>query len=253
MSEFWYTVYTMQDKYGEDYQSFSLFSPTHLFWLALCVCVCVGGFFLYRRASEKGLCFWRFVVAALILAVVCSRQVVIIVTGQWRPEVLPLHMCSINIFVCLWYTIHPTKLAGNILYTLCLPGAVIALLSPTWLALPVANVCHISSELLHILLALYPVLLLAGGFRPDYRMLPKVLLCLVGVCIIIYPLNNALGTNFFFLNDPYGNVISEVCTGIFGERFFIIGFALILAVLIFVLYLPWRIADRKRAVNEAGM
>lgn len=31
MSEFWYTVYTMQDLYGESYTSFTLFSPTHIF------------------------------------------------------------------------------------------------------------------------------------------------------------------------------------------------------------------------------
>lgn len=250
MSEFWYTVYTMQDLYGEDYQSFTLFGPTHLCWLLLCVGVCVVGAILYHRASEKGRHTCRTVLAVLLLAAEGSRQLVIAVTGQWQPEVMPLHLCSINIFVCLWYSVHPTRLAGNILYTLCLPGAVIALLSPTWLVLPAASFFHINSEVLHILLVLYPVLLLAGGFRPDIHMLPRVLLCLLGACVVIYPLNKILGTNFMFLNDPYGNVITAACTAVFGEQFYLVGFALLL-VLLLVLYLPWWSADRRCVRNGA--
>ncbi|MCD8118402.1 MAG: YwaF family protein [Lachnospiraceae bacterium] len=245
MSEFWYTLYTMQDLYGKDYESFSLFGRVHLFWLVLSVFIWILGAFLYHRASEKRRRTWRAVLGTLLVLLECSRQLTNVVTGQWEPAVMPLHLCSINIFVCAWYSIHPTKLAGNILYALCLPAAIIALLSPSWLALPITNFFHISSELLHILLALYPVLLLAGGFRPDIHELPKVLSCLLGVCVIIYPLNKVLDTNFMFLNDPYGNIITVACTAVFGERFYLIGFAVILFLLMLILYLPWWISGRK--------
>ncbi len=246
MSEFWYTVYTMQEKYGEDYQSFTLFGPLHLFWLILALCICVICSIINRRLSEKGKSRFLRIIMALLLAEEITRQTVTLVTGQWQPEMMPLHMCSINIFVCLWYVIHPNKLAGNILYALCLPGAVIALFSPTWLALPITNLFHILSEALHILLTLFPVLLLGGGFRPEPRMLPKVFLCLLGACTVIYPLNKALGTNFFFLNDPDGNIITKVCSSIFGERFYIVGMVIILAVMWVVLYLPWWLKGRKQ-------
>lgn len=246
MSEFWYTLYTMQDLYGKDYESFTLFGPVHLFWLFLCVLVCSLCAFFYHRASEKGQHNWRAVLGILLVLVEGSRQLTNVVTGQWQPEVMPLHLCSINIFVCAWYSIHPTKIAGNILYALCLPAAIIALLSPSWLALPITNFFHISSEVLHILLVLYPILLLTGGFRPDYHILPKVLAYLFGVCVIIYPLNKILDTNFLFLNDPYGNIITVACTSVFGERFYLIGFALILLLLMLILYLPWWISDRRK-------
>lgn len=117
MSEFWYTVYTMQDTYGSSYQSFSLFDGTHLFWLLLTVVICVTGALLYKRASDKTRRRVNIILAVVILLVETSRQIMIISTGQWRPETLPLHLCSVNIFVCLWYAIKPNKLAANNLYS----------------------------------------------------------------------------------------------------------------------------------------
>lgn len=252
LSEFWYTVYSMQEKYGEDYQSFTLFGPTHLFWLFLTLCICVICSLRYRKFSEKGRLRFLRVLMALLITEELTRQLTTFITDQWQPEMLPLHMCSINIFVCLWYVIHPNNLAGNILYALCLPGAAIALLSPTWLALPINNIFHICSEVLHILLVLFPITLLVGGFRPNPRMLPKVFLCLLGACAVIYPLNKALGTNFFFLNDPNGNIITKVCSSVFGEHFYIIGMGIILAVMWVVLYLPWWLKDRKNTEKLKG-
>ncbi len=244
MSEFWYTVYTMKEKYGDDYQAFSLFSSTHIFWLVLCVGLCIVVASFYRKASEERRQTYLRVLSLLILITEGSRQLMIIVTGQWQPETLPLHFCSINIFVCLWNSIHPNKLAKHILYTLCLPGAIVALLSPTWLALPITNFCHIDSEVLHILLVLYPVLLVSGNFRPDIKTVPKVILCLLIACAAIYPINMALGTNFFFINSYEDNVITVIFSNIFGENLYILGFIPVIAIVILVLYLPWIIADR---------
>lgn len=246
MSEFWFTVYTMQDIYGEAYQAFTLFGAVHLSWLVLCLAVCLIGCLLFRRMSQRQRKKLLLGAAIAIAAVEAGRQTVIFVTGQWRPETLPLHLCSINIAVCLWYSLRPNRLAGNILYALCLPGAAMALLSPSWLALPVWNFCHIASEVLHILLLLYPLLLVTGGFRPGICVLPKVAAFLIGLCAVIYPLNRWLGTNFMFLNDPNGNALSSVCSAIFGEKYYLIGFVLILLAIFFVLYLPYVISDMKK-------
>ncbi len=249
MSTFWYTVYTMQDLYGEDYKSFTLFSGTHIFWLVLCVVICAAVAMIYRRASKGMRRKMQLGLAIIIALVELSRQTVIIVTGQWRPETLPLHLCSVNIFISLWYGIHPNKLAGNILYALCLPGAAVALLSPTWCALPINNFCHIDSEMLHILLVCYPVMLLAGGFKPEIKMLPKVLAVLAGMLVVIYPINKLLGTNFFFINDPYGNVITSFCTGIFGEDLFVVGYIVILILLFVLMYTPFTVCEYRHRVK----
>ncbi|MCD7805257.1 MAG: YwaF family protein [Oscillospiraceae bacterium] len=202
LSEFWYTEYTMSKTYGYDYTVFNLFDRTHITWLVLCLVFTVGISVLYRKSGARLRRRLEISVAMLALFLEVSRIIEEILTDQWRVGSLPLQLCSISAFICAWYGIHPNKLAANILYALCLPGAAVALLSPTWCALPIANFFHIDSEMLHILLVCYPVMLLAGGFKPEIKMLPKVLAVLAGMLVVIYSVNKILGTNFFFINDP---------------------------------------------------
>ena len=84
------------------------------------------------------------------------------------------------------------------MYALCLPGALIAMLSPSWQRLLVWNLMHLHSYSVHVLLILYPVLLLAGGFRPQMQNIRKVLEFLVCTATPIFFLNRLIGTNFFF-------------------------------------------------------
>ena len=54
--------------------------------------------------------------------------------------------------------------------------------------------------------------------------MPQVLAFLFGSALPIYFLNKPLHTNFYFLNNPYGNVITSTFTAWFGEKFYILGF-----------------------------
>ena len=84
------------------------------------------------------------------------------------------------------------------------------MLSPSWQRLPVWNLLHLLSYSIHVLLILYPVLLLAGGFRPQVHRIRWVLAFLCATATPIFFLNRMLKTNFFFLNDPQGN---NICHG----------------------------------------
>lgn len=157
---------------------------------------------------------------------------------------LPLHLCSINIFVCWYDAIHQSRWSKEILYALCIPGAVVAMLSPSWQRLPVWNLLHLHSYSIHVLLILYPVLLLAGGFRPQVHHIRWVLAFLCAIATPIFFLNRLLKTNFFFLNDPQGNAITAFFAHCFGERFYLLGFLPVLAAVLLLLYLPWYRAER---------
>ncbi|MCD8106538.1 MAG: YwaF family protein [Oscillospiraceae bacterium] len=239
MSTFWYTDNTMLTERGEDYTAFSLFDGTHLFWLGFAVLFIIAICFFYRRSSSGMRRKMEIGLGAAIVFCELFRQCVVIFSGQWLPETLPLHLCSYNIGICMWYGIHPTKLAANILYTLCIPGAAVALLSPSWMMLPIWNFSHIDSELTHILLLTYPIMLVAGGFRPDIRYVPKIIGGLLCLCAVIYPLNVLLGTNFLFITDPYGNAITCVCTSIFGAKLFILGYVILLVIIVFLMHTPF--------------
>lgn len=150
----------------------------------------------------------------------------------------------INIFVCWYDAIHQSRWSKEILYALCIPGAVVAMLSPSWQRLPVWNLLHLHSYSIHVLLILYPVLLLAGGFRPQVHHIRWVLAFLCAIATPIFFLNRLLKTNFFFLNDPQGNAITAFFAHCFGERFYLLGFLPVLAAVLLLLYLPWYRAER---------
>ena len=177
--------------------------------------------------------------AALLLGMAC--------TGQWNWSYLPLHLCSINVFVCLYNTLTDRSWCKEELYALCIPGAALALLCPSWRDVPGwFTLINLHSVSIHALLVLYPVLLVAGGYRPSVRRVPQVLAFLFGSALPIYFLNKPLHTNFYFLNNPYGNIITSTFTAWFGEKFYILGFLPAIALALVLMYAPWAAAGKKR-------
>lgn len=133
------------------------------------------------------------------------------------------------------------------LYALCIPGAMLALLCPSWLDVPSWwTLINLHSVSIHALLVLYPVLLVAGGYRPSPRRVPQVLAFLFGSALPIYFLNQSLNTNFYFLNNPYGNIITSTFTALLGEKYYILGFLPATALALFLMYLPWAADDKKK-------
>lgn len=245
MSPFWYTIDTMLQLRGGDYKSFALFGPVHLFWLGLCAVLCTAGFFGFRRLGDRGRRRVLAVLTLLLLADELLKDVSALATGQFVWQFLPFHLCSINLFICLWYTLRPNPIAAEVLYALCLPGALAALLFPSWQALPLWNVMHLHSSTVHIMLVLYPVLLLGGGFRPSVRRLPAVFGVLVLDTAVAALCNHFLDTNFMFLRGSYGNAALTVIEQLFGPAY-ILGLLLIVFAVWAVLYLPWTAADLRR-------
>ena len=223
---------------------FSLFSPLHLTWLFLFLAAAVLCSLLYRRLSPAGRKRMRLTFAALLVADELCKVAGLLISGTFQYGYLPLHLCSINIFVCWYDAIHQSRWSKEILYALCIPGAVVAMLSPSWQRLPVWNLLHLHSYSIHVLLILYPVLLLAGGFRPQVHHIRWVLAFLCAIATPIFFLNRLLKTNFFFLNDPQGNAITAFFAHCFGERFYLLGFLPVLAAVLLLLYLPWYRAER---------
>ncbi len=185
--------------------------------------------------------------AIFIFVYELAMNIAYLLTDQWTFGVLPLHLCGINIFVSLFYAFKPSKLIADFLYGVCLPGALFALLTPSWTALPILNFFHIHSEIVHIVLVMIPVLLLAGGLRPDVKNLWKLFLMVLALCIPIYFLNLKLGTNFFFVHDDDGNALLVALGNIFPD--YRIGLLALIAVLWLILFLPWSVAGKLKKRN----
>ena len=142
---------------------FSLFSPLHLTWLFLFLAAAVLCSLLYRRLTPAGRKRMRLAFAALLVADELFKVAGLLVGGTFLYGYLPLHLCSINIFLIAVHALRPFRLLDNFLYTVCIPAALAALLFPTWTSLPLWNFMHLHSSTVHILLAVYPIMLTAGG------------------------------------------------------------------------------------------
>lgn len=247
MSDFWKSYDITALEYGEGYQCYPLYGKIHRIELALSLLFIVGVALWYKRSGAKLRRKILVGVTSLLLLDEAALLLGIALTDQWNWSYLPLHLCSINVFVCLYNTLFDQNWCKEELYALCIPGAALALLCPSWLDVPSWwTLINLHSISIHALLVLYPVLLVVGGYRPSVRRVPQVLAFLFGSALPIYFLNKPLCTNFYFLNNPYGNVITTAFTNLLGEKYYILGFLPAIAAALALMYLPWVAAAHRK-------
>ena len=126
-----------------------------------------------------------------------------------------------------------------------------ALLFPGWTKLPLANLMHIHSFTIHILLAAYPVMLLSGGdIRPQPRFIPHCLGVLSIFALIALGVNVCLGTNYMYLMYAPKNNPLYFFQQHFGNH--LTGYALILPLVLALMYLPF-LLRRKHTAAPASV
>lgn len=243
MNYFLDTVETIETGVG-----FSHYDFLHISWLIIFAITVLLNCFYYKKASSEKRSQWRKIVSALIVADEIFKMAMLTLGGNYTLDYLPLHLCSINIFIIAYHAyIKPNKALDSLLYTVCIPGAMAALLFPSWAVLPLANFMHLHSFTVHILLALYPIVLTYGGdIRPTIKDVPMCVGILLALAAPIYLINLALNTNFMFLmRADEGNPLL-IFQNIFGSHLW--GFPIIIAAIVVVMYLPWVIADKKKKI-----
>lgn len=230
---------------------FTYFGPLHLAWIALAVFFTLFSCRIYRAGNAERRGKMRRLYAGLIILNELFKTVCLIAGGNWEPKYLPLHLCSINIFLIAWHAARPNKMLDNFLYAVCIPGAAAALLFSSWSALPLCNFMHLHSFTIHILLFAYPIMLTrAGEIRPEPRLLPRSIGLLLIMAVPIQIINLTLDTNFMYLVYPEpGNPLLW-----FEERFgnHLIGLPFLLAAVCAVMYLPVVFLQPKRKTDKGA-
>ena len=241
MNPFFYTTESVPPDAG-----FSLYSLPHLIHL-LAVFLTI---WLVRRLFIKGDKKRKrhiFITVAILLLLDEGVKVVFLVsTGQYWAGYLPLHLCSIDIFVTAFASLFPdNKYLKEYLFAISLPAALMAELFPSWASLPPYALMTLHSVSVHGLLMLYPILLLSDGFRPNARNLWPSILFLLVYMIPLYFFNKHFGTNFMFLNGGgEGNPLS-LLSSVFGN-YYLLFFPLIAALLWRCMYFAVRLIEKKK-------
>ena len=226
------TVETIKEGVG-----FAIFGKTHLIWLCAFVVTAVVLALVYRKLQPKARNIMRITVACLIIADELFKMVCLFIGGRYEAGYLPLHLCSINIFLVAFHIFKKSKLIENFLYAFCIPAAIIALLTPSWTELPVGNFMHIHSFTVHILLGVYPIMLTAGGdIKPELKMAPKCLLLLLCMAVPVLIVNILFDTNFMFLMRTDDIAFLELFKNLFGSHLWC--FPILLPIVLVIMYLP---------------
>ena len=214
------------------------FGPEHLCWLA--ALLVAGALVLWAIRREPARCgkIGR-VLAVLLVLDELFKQGMLLAFGNWEAQYLPLHMCSINIFVAVANEVRSTRLTRALLYATCIPAAVMALLFPTWVRLPVLNFMSIHSFTVHGLLLLYPLALWVGGqLKPQPRDLWRVAAFYVVILPFIYVFNKRFDTNFMFLNFAAPGTPLVLFENWLGNPGYLLGIPVLLGLIWAVMYVP---------------
>lgn len=222
---------------------FSTFGVTHLLWLLATVASITAAAIIYRRLCDKKRNAMRTVVGIAVVLCEIIKDIVVASIGEFGVGYLPFHLCGINILLIGFDLIKQTKTVRNFLYYIGIPSAMLALLFPNWTVLPCMNFFHIHSFVVHILLVMYPMLLITSGeVKPTIRTMPKCILLLIGLAMPAYVLNLLFDTNFMFLMSPETGNPLGLFEKYLGSHLW--GFPILLPIVMFVMYLPLFIVSK---------
>ena len=102
MNDFWKSYDITHVELGPDFRCYPLDGKIHLIELALSLVFIVGMALWYRRSSAPAR---RRILVGVTIALLADEAALLLgmaLTGQWNWSYLPLHLCSINVFVCLY-------------------------------------------------------------------------------------------------------------------------------------------------------
>lgn len=236
--------FVINDKLPEGV-GFQTFDLTHILWLLAGFILWIGGCIFFRRLSAEKRKWVLKVLGAYIFLQEMAKNLVLIILGEFGWGYLPFHLCGINILLIAFDTVKQVKTVRSFLYYFAIPGAALALLFPNWTETPVWNFFHIHSFTIHILLVLYPLLLVTTDqVATDLKSALKGVALLVAMAIPVYGLNLLWDTNFMFLMQPDSGNPLELFEKLLGSHLW--GFPILLPVVILIMYLPVLLLKTRR-------
>lgn len=231
---------------------FRLFGWQHLGMLLLLSLWTAGSLRWMRRSQPEEVNRALRATGWVMLWMEIAKDFILGWIGAFSVGYLPLHLCSLAMFVCMYYGAHPKSDAcGQILYSVCFPGALCALLFPDWTMFPVLHFQSLHSFVYHTLLvqvSLTPVV--TGRVRPGLQHVWKSMAFLVLTALPVGLLNRLLHTNYMFLGHPSAGSPLELLGALPGKYGYQAGYFLLVLGVLCLLNLPftvyWRCAKQRK-------
>ena len=150
-------------------------------------------------------------------------------------------------FLCCLHAFFKWDWLGQVLYTLCLPGTVLALLFPDWVRYPAIHFITIQGFTFHAGIVLYVICqLLQHNIVPRLAVLWKVIVFLLAVVPPVYLFDKKFHANYMFVNVPSPGSPLEWLASFLGNPGYLAGYAVLMLLCMVLMDAGYRVwVDRK--------
>ncbi|MCX6080362.1 MAG: TIGR02206 family membrane protein [Chloroflexi bacterium] len=221
---------------------FVLFGPAHL---ATILVIIVFILFLtrFKGASDATRKKLRWTLAILIWTAETSWHVWNLAIGTWNIQtMLPLHMCSVLIWLTGFMLINKNYSIYEFVYFLGIGGALQALLTPDVGIYGFPHFRYFQTFMSHGLLVGAGVYMtVVEGFRPTWKSILRIFVIANIYMLIIFFVNSAIGSNYLMINGkpPMASIMDLLP----AWPYYIPWLEVIALITCLLLYLPFMIKD----------
>lgn len=224
---------------------FGLFKPWHLLWLMVCVFLTAVFLFYYAKAgADKRKTAEKILVYSMPGWMMLRILYIIVIKEQLIYE-LPLHLCSLSGLLCMLHYFTGWKWIGQVLYTVGLPGTVVALVFPNWTFYPAIHFITIEGFFFHMGIVMYVcAMLYVRKIVPDIKKIWSVVLFLLAVVTPVYFFDKKFNTNYMFVNWPSQGSPLEFIAAFMGNPGYLLGYAVLVLFCILLMNAVYQIIRR---------
>ena len=190
-----------------------------------------------RRAASMKVLPW------VMVGLEIFKDAFLISTGHFGVGYLPLHLCSLGVFVFIAASLAKTDrwrmIWSEIACVLIVPGTIAALLFPDWAHLyPVFSFMNLYGYVWHGMLLLYPAMMVKSGWvHLSVRHAHYVWIFMICAAAPVYVFDRAADCNYMFVNWPPKGTPLEWIAQMTGDGLYLAGYAAFAVVVIGLIYL----------------
>lgn len=225
---------------------FSLYGSKHLTVLAIILISTILIANKYKKIDQDGQQRVDLTISGLMILWIVIRTFFLIIIGKMSVYELPLHLCSLAGIFCFIYCFKKWKFLGELLYTLCLPGTILALIFPDWVKYPILSMISLGGFLFHAgVFTFITCQMVSNKIKPTIKNLWQTVLFL---CVLVPPIlifDKKVNANYLFVNWPSKGSPLEWIASFMGVPGYLFGYALLILLLIFLMEIGYMIFTRR--------
>ncbi|MGP4071755.1 YwaF family protein [Piscibacillus sp. B03] len=190
--------------FNREVYPFEMFTFEHIMMLIITVVLIMGLYFFREEIRNQFRRSVKFILITLLILSEAIFHVWFIIHDRWDITInLPLQLCSISLYLCVWMLITKSNNVFEVAFFISMTGAAIAIITPE-LFFGFPHLRFFQFFIAHIVIVLSCFYMLwVERLALTFRSVIKAFLILNAIAFVVYWVNQWLGSNYMFLaNQP---------------------------------------------------